>query len=123
MEKIKMKKIENFEKRLLSWMINSRYKIILLLIATVFFGNISRLPYLNLIFTRDISFLIITVISLIIFRIKIIHIFMIGILLLLPTFLLQIIGKTALAEFIANCIYIIFLVGVIKAIIKDDTQR
>lgn len=113
MEKIKM---NNIEKKSLGWVINNRYKIILLLIAAVFFGNISKLPYLNLIFTKDTSFLIIIVVSLAIFNVKVKNIFIVGILLFLPTFLLQLIGKTAVAEFIANCIYTIFIVGVIKGI-------
>lgn len=109
-------KIENFEKILFNWMIGNRYKIILLLMTAVFFGNISRLPYLNLIFTKDVSSLIIVVIGLVIFNIKTKSIFLIGILLFLPTFLLQLIGKIVIAEFLANCIYIIFVVGVIKGI-------
>lgn len=108
--------MEKIEKRLINWTINNRYKIILLLIAAAFFANISKLPYLNLIFTKDISSLIIIVISLAIFDVKIKNMFLIGILLFLPTFLLQLIGKTVTAEFFANCIYIIFVVGVIKGI-------
>ena len=131
MEKNKMKfnyfmrsnyTIDNFEKRFLRWTIDNRHKIVLLLIATVIFGNISRLPYLNLIFTKDISSLIIIVFSLIIFKIRIKSIFIIGILLFLPTFLLELIGKMEMAEFIANCVYTIFAVGVVKGVaeLKKD---
>jgi len=114
--------IDNFEKRFLRWTIDNRHKIVLLLIATVIFGNISRLPYLNLIFTKDISSLIIIVFSLIIFKIRIKSIFIIGILLFLPTFLLELIGKMEMAEFIANCVYTIFAVGVVKGVaeLKKD---
>ncbi len=107
---------EKFEKRLYIWIFDHRFKIAFILLLYFFLSSVSRLPYLNLFFTSDMISIILLVLSILVFNIKISNIYKIGIFLFIPAFLFYILDRVSLVEFIGNCIYAIFLIGVIKGI-------
>lgn len=111
-------RIEEKEKRFYGWLVRNRYRVALITLSALILFNASRLPYLNLIFNKDTSLLILIVAGILIFNVRVYNIFKTGIILLGLAFIFQVMKKTATAELLANCIFAAFVVGTMKSLIQ-----
>jgi hypothetical protein len=109
-------KLEKTEKKIYKWVYENRYKIGLVFLLYVLSLYVPNLPYINLVVTKDVSYLILIVITVLVFNINSINLIKIGILLFLVAFLFQILDKISTANFIISCIYSFFILAVFKGI-------
>lgn len=110
---------EKFEKKLYKLVFEYRFKIVFILLVFLFFNSISHLPYLNLLLNSDMILIILLVLCVLVFSIKISNIYRIGIFLFLPAFLFYLLDRMVSVEFIGNCIYVLFITGTVKGILKE----
>ncbi|KKS10328.1 MAG: hypothetical protein UU66_C0047G0013, partial [Parcubacteria group bacterium GW2011_GWB1_41_5] len=89
---------EQLEKNFYKWVIDKRYKLILILIISLVLSSVSNLPYINLVFSKDLSLPLIFFIAFLIFDIKPSTIIKIGIFLLLPAFIFLLLDRIFLEE-------------------------
>ena len=108
-----MRKInfEEREKSFYKWIVDHRYRVMLVMVLAIIFMNISNLPYLNLVFNKDINILILVVVAILMFNLRVYDLFKMGAVLLLSAFMFQVIRKVQTAELLANCAFAVFVVG------------
>lgn len=111
------------ERKFYIWLVSNRYKILLILIVAFITSVIQRLAYFSIVFKTEFAILILTILISVVFNIASRDIVKVGLVLLLPAFFLQILDKSATAEFVGNIIYTLFLIGVFKginSIVRED---
>ena len=110
--------IEKYEKKIYSSLFYSRYRIIGLLLISGLLYFISFLPYLNLYIEKELIFLTILIIGIIIFNLDEILVLKIAILLFILAGILQVLDFKGLAEFIGDYVYGLLIYFSAKELIK-----
>ncbi len=110
--------MNDVEKKIYVILLRYKYKLALLIAFYFVVQFFARLPYLNLIFSKDIIIMILSIFTIVIFEINTKKVMFLGILVLIISFFAEVIGRRELAEFLGNEIYIIFLIGVLKGIMQ-----
>lgn len=114
---VKRINLESYEKRILGWALQNRYRLLSLGLALVLLFASKNLPYFNL-FLKP-GFIFVLVLSLIIFILDINTKLIILLLILsfIPCPFFVLIGEPELAEYVGNFIYSIFIVTIIKSLL------
>lgn len=116
-------KLEMMESNLYKWLIKNRYRLVVVLLVSVALSNVSRLPYINLVFSKDLTFPFIFFVISLVFKVKIETTIKVGCLLFFPAFIFLIIDRGNVAEIIGNLIFMIFASGIVRAFISYDQKE
>lgn len=120
MDKSRILKIENI---FYSWVFANRFRLVILLGAVFFLLNVSHLPYLNLVFTKEVGLMLIVFICLMLFKVNSTKVFKFAIFLFLFAFLAELFKKADLVERFGDLIYIILLAGVITGLMRYGNEQ
>ncbi|QQG47086.1 MAG: hypothetical protein HY044_03010 [Candidatus Woesebacteria bacterium] len=119
---MKKYKTDQIEIAIYRWIIRKRVKIILSLIAIAIIYLFSILPYFNILISKEMVYLIITIIVILIFGLKSQTIFKITVLLLFLTFFLVFIKRDYLAELVGDVVFVLFALGIFMQIFKNNEK-
>lgn len=108
----------HIEKKILDWIVESRYQLFLLILIYGFLKLLSVLPYINLLINNQVTIFIVSVTAFFILNMGIKRPLLVGILLFVPALVFQLFGEPKVAEIIGNFIFGIFFVAAITHIVK-----
>ena len=111
-----------FEKKLYTWLVSERHKIIVLVLVILFMWMLTFIPYLNLLINMSFIIVIATMLSLILFKVNSNRIILLAILLFLPSLIAVLLREYNMAEVIGNYIYGFLLLGSILSILKPKNN-
>lgn len=117
MEKLINKLNNSFEKninKVTLWLLLNKFRIVFLVIISLFIVLISFLPYVNLFLTKNLMIFIIVVFLFVIFKVSWRNMICVIFLLFFFTFVLTLLAKNEVASLIADYIYGFLAVALIK---------
>lgn len=112
--KDELQKIEDY---LYRWLKDNKYKSLTVMFSTLVLLNSTRIPYINLYLTQEVSYLVTILFIIGVFNIQVKKIFKTGLVLFLLAFVFYIFDRNEVADRIGNIIYSLFLFGVIKSLL------
>lgn len=96
------------------WFDKHKRKMIRFLVLSLFFVILSKLPYVNLFFSKWLALYLMIVFLLIIFNIETKSIVILGVILVIIALILELMGEHEIGEMVGNYIYGIIPIMIIK---------
>ena len=109
--------IKVFESKVINWLKNKKYGLIISSAVFVFLFGLSKAPYVNLFLNTETSLIITIFVSVFILNIEVVYLILLAILLLFPSMCLFILGKPAQAQKVGNIIYALIVLGVLRGMV------